>query len=136
MYQKIVLIGNLGKDPEARVVPSGVSVCNFSVAANRQYKNASGEVIKETTWFRITAWGQLADVCAKYLRSGRLVMVEGRMSAPKPYVSQTTGQPACSLEVTADVVKFLSPAGHNGGSEETSDTEQTAPVPTEETIPF
>ena len=129
--QKITLIGNLGKDPETRFTPSGVQVCNFNIASNRQYKNAAGETIKQTTWFRISTWNKLAEICSKYLAKGKQVYIEGRINDPKPYVN-AAGETACNLEVTADVVHFLSPAS-NG-----TDTEVSAgPIPTsEEVIPF
>ncbi len=69
MYQKIVIVGNLGRDPEMRYTPSGQAVTNFSVATNRQYTSSDGQKVKETVWFRISAWGRQAETCNQYLRS-------------------------------------------------------------------
>jgi single-strand DNA-binding protein len=109
---KITIIGNLGKDPEMRFTPSGQPVTSFSVASNRKYTNNSGEAVKETTWFRISAWGKLAETCNQYLKKGRLVYVEGRLTPDKntggPRVwTRQDGSPAASFEVTAACVEFL-----------------------------
>jgi len=129
--QKITLIGNLGKDPEARFTPSGVPVTNFSVATDRVYTNAAGEKVTVTQWFRITTWNKLAENCQKYLAKGKKVYVEGRMNDPKPY-QNAAGELACSLEITAEVVLFLSPA--TGGPATSEEAGPTGPV--EEVIPF
>lgn len=111
MYQQITIIGNVGRDPELRYTNSGIAVCDFSVAVNRRTKNQAGEQIDETTWFRVTAWRQLAEVVAQYLKKGRQVMVVGTVKA-SAYLDKA-GQPAATLEVTANEVKFL--GGREGG---------------------
>ena len=68
MYQTIIFAGNLGGDPEMRYTPSGQAVTNFSVATNRQYTASDGNQVKETTWFRVSAWGKLAETTNQYLR--------------------------------------------------------------------
>ena len=73
-----MIIGNLGKDPEIRYLPSGKSVANFSVAANHKYK-VEGEVRSETEWFNIVAFGRLAEICSEFLKKGKPVFVEGRI---------------------------------------------------------
>ena len=112
MYQKTVLIGRLGRDPEQRYTQDGVAVTSFSVATDRRWKDAQGQAMAKTTWFRITAWRQLAEVCAQYLRKGAMVMVEGELAEPKPYAAKD-GTWKASLDVTANVVKFLDK--HEGG---------------------
>jgi single-strand DNA-binding protein len=113
MYQKIIIAGNLGRDPEMRYIPSGQAVCNFSVATNRQYTNSEGQQIKETTWFRISAWGRLAEICNQYLRTGSRVLVEGRLVAdptsggPRIWTRQD-GSAGASFEISASTVQFLS----------------------------
>ena len=114
MYQKIIIIGNLGRDPEIRYLPnSGAAVTNFSVATNRTYTNANGERIQETVWFRVSAWGKLAETTNQYLRKGSKVLVEGRMVAdpqtggPRIWTRQD-GTPAASFEIHAMTVRFLS----------------------------
>ena len=81
MYHTIIIVGNLGRDPEVRYTPSGQPVTSFSVATNRQYTNNAGETIKETLWFRVSAWGKTAEVCNQYLKKGSKVLVEGRLMA-------------------------------------------------------
>ena len=76
---KVMIIGNLGKDPEMRYTPSGQAVTQFSVAVNRNYKDQQGEWQEETEWFRVVAWGPLAERTAENLRKGRKVYVEGRL---------------------------------------------------------
>jgi single-strand DNA-binding protein len=113
MYQKIVIVGNLGGDPEMRYTPSGQAVTNFSVATNRQYTASDGQKVKETVWFRISAWGRQAETCNQYLRRGSKVLVEGRLTAdpdtggPRMWTGQD-GQMRASYEITAQTVNFLS----------------------------
>jgi len=113
MYQKIIIAGNLGRDPEMRYTPSGQAVTNFSVATNRQYTASDGQLVKETTWFRISAWGRLAETCNQYLRRGSKVLIEGRLNAdpqsggPRVYTRQD-GSTGTSFEITAETVRFLS----------------------------
>ena len=105
MFQQLILVGNLGNDPEMRYTPSGVPVTTFSVAVNRKWTNQDGTPGEETTWFRVTAWRKLAETCNAYLKKGRQVMVTGTVKA-----SGWTGQDGtarASMEVTADQVRFL-----------------------------
>ena len=78
---KIIVIGNLGRDPEMRYTPSGQGVTSFSVASNRRYTTAAGEQREETEWFNVSAWGRLAELCNQYLTKGRQVYVEGRLQS-------------------------------------------------------
>lgn len=133
MYHKISIVGNVGRDPEMRFTPSGQAICNFSIAANRNYKSASGESVKETVWFRVSVWGKLAEVCNQYVKKGSLVLVEGRLTPDKatgnPRIWTTTaGDPATSYEVNAETVRFLSK--QEGKSHEEA---ESAP---EEDVPF
>ena len=81
MFNKITIIGNLGTDPEMRYTPSGSAVTSFSVATNRRYTR-NGEQVDETEWFRVNAWGRLAETTNQYLEKGSLVYVEGRPQQP------------------------------------------------------
>jgi single-strand DNA-binding protein len=116
MFQTIILAGNLGRDPEMRYTPSGQAVTSFSVATNRQWTNNNGETIKETIWFRVSAWGKMAETCNQYLKKGSKVLVEGRLTAdagtggPRVWTGQD-GQPRASFEVSAQTVRFLSYRG-------------------------
>jgi single-strand DNA-binding protein len=120
MYQKIIIAGNLGRDPEMRYTPSGQAVTNFSVATNRQYTASDGQLVKETTWFRISAWGRLAETCNQYLHRGSKVLVEGRLNTdpqsggPRVYTRQD-GSTGASFEITADTVRFLSTRAEDEG---------------------
>jgi len=102
---KIILIGNVGSDPEMRYTPNGKAVTSFTVATNHRYSTASGETREETDWFRISAWGKQGEMCNQYLSKGRQVYVEGRLHA-RNWEAQD-GQMRTSLEVTADRVLFL-----------------------------
>ncbi|MBE7553710.1 MAG: single-stranded DNA-binding protein [Anaerolineales bacterium] len=82
-YQKIVIVGNLGTDPESRFTPSGQQVTNFSVAVNNNWTDQSGQAHEETTWFRVSVWGAQAETCNQYLSKGRQVLVEGKLSIDK-----------------------------------------------------
>lgn len=129
MYQQITIVGNVGREPELRYTNSGIAVCDFSVAVNRRTKTSSGEQIDETTWFRITAWRNLAEVVAQYLKKGRQVMVVGTVKA-SAYLDKA-GQPAATLEITANEIKFLGSReggeGFEGGGYDHEDDSQFAP---------
>src|SRR3990172_6087309 len=105
MYHTIIIVGNLGKDPEMRYTPSGQAVTSFSVATSRQYPGQNGQKVKETIGFRVSAWGKQAETCNQYLRKGSKVLVEGRLT-PDPSTGGPrvwTGQngPGASFEVSA-----------------------------------
>ena len=109
MFNKITIIGNLGSDPEMRYMPSGDPVTSFSVATNRRYRNRDGQTVDETEWFRVNAWGRLAETTNQYLEKGSLVYVEGRLSS-RSWVGQD-GQTRFSNEIRAQELKFLPRAG-------------------------
>ncbi|MFN3742488.1 MAG: single-stranded DNA-binding protein [Anaerolineales bacterium] len=137
MFHTIILIGNLGRDPEMRYTPSGQPVTSFSVATNRRYTSANGEQVEETLWFRVTTWGKLAETCNQYLKKGSKVLVEGRLTGdprtggPRIWNGQD-GQPRASFEVTAQTVRFLSARGDEGEVASVPGME----VPSDEDIPF
>ena len=129
MYQRIFLIGRLGRDPESRVTPDGTPVTSFSVATDRRWTDANGQQQSKTTWFRVVAFRRLADTCAQYLSKGQLVMVEGELQEPKPYVGRD-GVWRASLDVTAQAVKFLSSKGERqADGEESSGDEGESEIP-------
>ncbi len=102
---KITLIGNLTNDPDVRSTPSGVTVCTFTIAVNRRFASQGGE--RQTDFFRINAWRQLGDTCARYLSKGRKVAVIGELQA-RTYEAKD-GTTRMSLDVSADEVEFLTP---------------------------
>jgi len=141
MYQKVIIVGNLGRDPEMRYTPGGQPVTNFSVATNRRYTASNGEKVDETIWFRVSAWGRLAETCSQYLKKGRKVLVEGRLTAdpqtggPRVWSDQRTNQPRSSFEISAINVQFLSGPGDESGGFPGSDY-GSPPEPDDEDIPF
>ncbi len=102
---KILIIGNLGSDPEMRYTPNGNPVTSFSMATNRRYTTSEGESREETEWFTITAWNRLAETVNQFLSKGRQVYVEGRLATSE--WQDREGQKRFSLEVTAQTVHFL-----------------------------
>ena len=138
MYQRIIIIGRLGRDPEMRYTATGTPVTSFSVATDRRWTDQSGQSQEKTVWFRVSAWRRLAETCNQYLSKGRLVMVEGELSEPNPYQGRD-GQWRASLEVTARNVQFLggrgeeAPAAAGAAGQE---PREEAPSLDEEEIPF
>lgn len=134
MYQTIILIGNLGKDPEMRFTPSGQPVTTLSVATNRRYNNTNGQPVKETTWFRITVWGKQAEACNQHLHKGSRVLVEGRLTPDPetggPHIWENNGKYGASFEVTASAVRFVS------SREDTDESEMPMNTSNESDIPF
>jgi len=110
MYQKITIIGRLGRDPEMRYMPDGTPVTSFSVATSRRWTDQSGQSQERTVWFRVTAWRRLAETCNQYLSKGRLVFIEGELNEPRVYQSRD-GEYRASLDVTARLVQFLGGRG-------------------------
>ena len=143
MYQHLIIIGNLGRDPEMRYTPSGTPVTTLSVATNRTYKDSNGQQVKETTWFRVSVFGKTAENCAQYLQKGRMVLVEGRLTPDKqtggPRIwDKQDGTKAASFEVFATNVRFM-PSGQRaeGGPPVTDEEVAGAPETVgDEEIPF
>jgi single-strand DNA-binding protein len=104
-FNKITIVGYLGRDPELRYTPQGNAVCNFSVATTEKRKTARGDVEEHTIWFRVTAWGRQAEVAHEYLAKGRQVYVEGRLRLE--HYTDREGNPRISPEVNASAIHFL-----------------------------
>ncbi|MCI0389687.1 MAG: single-stranded DNA-binding protein [Acidobacteria bacterium] len=104
-FNKITIVGYLGRDPELRYTPQGTAVCNISVATTEKRKNVAGETEEHTTWFRVTLWGRQAEVAAQYLAKGRQVYVEGRLRLEQ--YTDRDGNPRTSLEVNGTDIQFL-----------------------------
>lgn len=142
MYHTIIIVGNVGRDPEMRYTPSGQAVTSFSVASSRQYTAGNGEQVKETVWFRVSAWGKQAEVCNQYVKKGSKVLVEGRLTADKntggPRIyTKSDGSAGCQFEVNANTVRFLSSRGEGGeGGAMGSGGMDVAEIPSEDDIPF
>ena len=110
MYQQITLVGNLGNDPEMRYTPSGVPVVSFNLAVNKSWTTPDGQRQDRTTWFRVTAWRKTAEIVSQYLTKGRQVLIIGEIEDARPYTDRE-GNMRASLEVTAQIVKFLGNRG-------------------------
>ncbi|MBL7184610.1 MAG: single-stranded DNA-binding protein [Anaerolineae bacterium] len=133
MYQKVIIIGRLGQDPEMRYTPSGKPVTSFSVATSRKWTDQEGQQQERTTWFRVSVWDRQAETCNQYLVKGQQVFVEGQLTSdpetggPRIWTGND-GVARASYEVRAWVVRFL--AKPRGVAPE------EAPVMEEEEIPF
>ena len=141
-FHTVVITGNLGKDPEMRYTPSGQAVTSFPVAVNESFTSSNGERVKRTIWFRVSAWGKQAETCNQYLKKGRMVLVEGRLTAdpntggPRIWSAQD-GQSRASFEITAQTVRFLSSCGESdSGAASATDAGDMAVAPAEDDIPF
>ncbi len=102
---KVQIIGNLGKEPESRVLPSGRKVCSFSVGVNRRWTNEGGESHEATEWFLVEAWGRLGEVCQEFLGKGRLVYLEGRLQTDR--WQDDKGDPHSRTKLVAGVMQIL-----------------------------
>lgn len=146
-FNKITIVGNLGRDPELRYTPQGNAVCNFSVATNEKRKDKAGELQDVTTWFRITLWGKQAENASKYLTKGSPIYVEGRLRVEE-WTDRDGGQ-RYTLEVQASDMQFIgsgrnedsysdsSRPGEEPNFEEKSPTNFNTPSsPSDDDIPF
>ncbi len=112
---KVILIGNLGRDPEVRYAGSGTAVCNFTMATTRTYKDKQGERKDETEWHRVVAFGRTAEVCGEYLKKGSQVYIEGRLQTRK-WQDKETGADRYTTEILAENMKMLGSRGGGGDS--------------------
>ncbi len=140
MYQKIIIAGNLGRDPEMRYAPNGDAVTSLNVATNRKYTDKGGQKVEETTWFRVSVWGKQAETCNQYLKKGSKVLIEGRLQADKatggPRIwTRQDGTAGSSFEITAESVRFLSGGRDDGNGASGPAMHDAAPMD-EENIPF
>lgn len=133
---KIILIGNLGRDPEMNYTPSGVAVTKFSLAVNRITKSSTGEREKETEWFNIVAWRQLAETCNTYLHKGSKVYIEGRLQQRK--YTDKTGVERTVIDVIANDMEMLTPKSEQSGSSDflAGEGDNTDPLGDLEDHPF
>jgi single-strand DNA-binding protein len=140
MYHKVILVGNLGRDPEMRYTPSGQQVTNFSMATSEKWTGQDGQLHDRTIWWRVTVWGKAAENVNQYLKKGSKVLVEGRMNAdqngnPRTFQRQD-GSVGASFEVTAQTVKFLSSRTETASQPGGGAVESEEPPAEEAEIPF
>ncbi len=137
MFHEIIIVGNLGRDPELRYTPSGQAVTTISVASHRQYTASNGERVQETIWWRVSVWGKQAETVNQYLRRGSKVLIVGRMNpdpatgGPRIWTRQD-GTPGASFEVTANQVRFLSSRGEDAMAGDAP----SGPAAEDDEIPF
>jgi single-strand DNA-binding protein len=122
---KVMLIGNLGRDPELRVTPKGTSICTFSLAINREWKNDAGEKQEEVLWVDVEAWGKTGDTIAKYLFKGRSIYVEGRLKLDQ-WEDKNTKEKRSRMKVVCDTFQFL---GENKGAPAVPESKSETPPP-------
>lgn len=128
---KVILIGNLGRDPEIRYLPSGDAVANFSIATTEKWKDKSGEMQEQTEWHRIAFFGRQAEICGEYLRKGSSVYVEGRLQTRK--WTDKDGNEKYSTEIRGDRMQMLGGRGGGGTTAEMREPDyamsEAAPAP-------
>lgn len=135
-FNKIIIVGNLGKDPELRYTPQGIAVCNLSVATTERKKDKSGELHDVTNWFRVTLWRQQAENAAKYLAKGRQVYIEGRLSVEE--WTDRDGNNRYTLEVQATDMQFIGSRGDAASPMPGNDTQEpefAGPSSSQDTVP-
>jgi single-strand DNA-binding protein len=151
---KVILVGNLGKDPEVKYTPSGVPVAKFSLATNERYKDKSGEWQDRTEWHNIVAWQRLAEIVGEYVKKGSKIYIEGRLQTSS-WEDKQSGEKKYRTEIVASDLVLLGGRGEGGGDHEgrssrsasasasfdqrTSHSDEHAPHPaeiTDEDIPF
>lgn len=137
-FNKITLVGNLGRDPELRYTPQGTPVCSFTMATSERRKDKTGEMQDVTLWFRVTLWGRQAELASQYLTKGRQVYIEGRLRVDE--WTDRDGKPRYTLEVNATDMQFI---GTKGGDEQAvaakaaaADAPVERPEITDDDIPF
>ena len=113
---KVILIGNLGADPELRYTGSGTAVCNFNLATNESYKDRDGNMVEKTEWHRVVAWDRLAEICAEYLKKGRQVYIEGSLQT-RQWEDQD-GNTKYTTEIKAREMQMLGGPGEGGGGDD------------------
>lgn len=138
MYQKVIIIGRLGRDPEMRYTPDGTPVTSFSVATDRRWTDQSGQQQQRTVWWRVSAWRRLAETCNQFMTKGSLVMIEGEITEPRTYQAKD-GTWRANLDLTANAVRLLSGRGEAqaaAGGAPAATAEGEVPSLGEEEIPF
>ena len=125
---KVILMGNLGKDPEVRFMPNGEAVCNFSIATTDNWKDKNGEKQERTEWHNIVMYRKLAEIAGEYLKKGRPVFIEGRLQTRKWQTKE--GQDRYTTEIIAESMQMLGGRASAGGSSSgTSSGTSSAPSP-------
>ena len=141
-FNRIILVGNLGRDPELRYTAQGTPVCSFTLATNERRKDRNGEMQDQTTWFKVTLWNRQAETASQYLQKGKAVYIEGRLRVEE--YTDREGRARTSLEVTATDMQFIGSRSDEPVADRapaTATSAAAAPAPAEpdlsdEDIPF
>lgn len=125
---KVILIGNLGKDPEMRYTPNGVAVANLTLATSESWKDkTSGENVEKTEWHRVVMFQRTAEIAGEYLKKGSKIYVEGRLQTRK-WQDKTTGQDRYTTEIIGDSLQMLDGKGSNPTSSAPTEKSSSAPM--------
>ncbi len=139
MVNKVILVGNLGRDPEIRATASGVPVANLSLATNRRWNDRDGNPQEQTEWHRVVVFGRQAEVAGQYLSRGRQIYVEGRIQT-RSWEDRETGEKKYMTEVVCEVFKMLGRRGDGEGQQGVpqagSPADDMGPEPEDDDIPF
>jgi single-strand DNA-binding protein len=122
---KVILVGNLGRDPEVRYMPNGEAVCNFSIATTDTWKDKAGEKVEKTEWHNIVMYRKLAEIAGEYLKKGRPVYVEGRLQTRK--WQDKEGKDRYTTEIVSDQMQMLGGRSNSGSEDSSNDYDQTPP---------
>lgn len=127
MVNKVMLVGNLGRDPEMRALPSGQQVANFSLATSRRYKDRDGNRKDETEWHNIVCFGKQAEIAGQYLTKGKMIYVEGRLQT-RSWDDKETGKKQYRTEIICENFQMLGSKGESGGGGGGRDYGASAPA--------
>lgn len=130
MANKVILIGNLGKDPEVRFTPNGTAVANFSLATTEKFKS-NNEVKQETSWHNVVMWGKLAELSRDYLTKGAKVYIEGRIKYEK-YTPKEGGGERTITKIIGEKIEFLT----KKDSQKEQPNHEEVPLPSDDDVPF
>ena len=135
MVNKVILIGNLGRDPEIRSTTTGTAVANISMATNRRWNDRDGNRQEATEWHRVVCFGRQAEVAGQYLTRGRQIYVEGRIQT-QSWEDRETGETKYATEVVCERFQMLGQRGDRGGPAPAADGADQGPPPQDGDIPF
>jgi single-strand DNA-binding protein len=133
-FNRIIIVGNLGRDPELRYTAQGTPVCSFSLATNERRKDRNGEMQDHTTWFRVTLWNRMAENANQYLQKGKSVYIEGRLRVEE--YTDREGKQRHSLEVFGTDMQFLGGKSEERSEPRSEKPQEQEPDLTDEDIPF
>jgi single-strand DNA-binding protein len=137
MFQQLILIGNLGRDPEMRYTAAGEAVTNLNIAVNRRWTREDGQTQEKTVWFHVTFWRRQAEIANQYLNKGSRVLIVGEIDAARPYTDRD-GNPRAAIDIRGRELQFMGSRNHDQEADTTlaESSEISSGLTTEEPIPF